>query len=275
MKVISLSSGSKGNVTLVITTKYNILIDVGLSMKKIDRLLMMSEGLTLDDIDLVFISHVHQDHLMSFNTIYNKYPHISFFMDTKLKQEVEAKLEKKYDRVVLIDKKVVGNDLIIENFELKHDAYCLGWKVTDISSGDSLVFVADNGSLWDKDIISKLINAEYYCIESNYDELSQYFDTTRNAILKRRVLGNKGHNSNLDAISLATKLIGERTKQVQFTHLSEHTNTPELALKTHLAYLEVWGKLEEWKHILISYGHQNEIVYLDRGKTHKEIRGVK
>ena len=59
MRVYSLGSGSKGNVTLVHSKGMNILIDVGLSMKRINEKLLMSEGIDLDDISLVLITHSH------------------------------------------------------------------------------------------------------------------------------------------------------------------------------------------------------------------------
>ena len=59
MRVYSLSSGSKANATLVHSKGMNILIDVGLSMKRINEKLLMSEGIDLDDISLVLITHSH------------------------------------------------------------------------------------------------------------------------------------------------------------------------------------------------------------------------
>ena len=57
MRVISLQSGSRGNVTLVQTNKYNILIDCGISGKRIDELLLINAGIDLHDIDFVFVTH--------------------------------------------------------------------------------------------------------------------------------------------------------------------------------------------------------------------------
>jgi len=59
VRVYSLFSGSKGNSTLVCTTKHNILIDCGTSMKKINEALMISEGIDLNDINLVLLTHSH------------------------------------------------------------------------------------------------------------------------------------------------------------------------------------------------------------------------
>ena len=62
MKISVLASGSSGNVTYVETEKHKVLIDAGLSGKKIETL-MNSIGRTLKDVDSLFVTHEHTDHL--------------------------------------------------------------------------------------------------------------------------------------------------------------------------------------------------------------------
>jgi metal-dependent hydrolase (beta-lactamase superfamily II) len=59
MEIVNLASGSKMNSTLIMTSKHNILLDVGGSLKSIENKLLMSEGLDMNDISLVLISHFH------------------------------------------------------------------------------------------------------------------------------------------------------------------------------------------------------------------------
>jgi ribonuclease BN (tRNA processing enzyme) len=179
------------------------------------------------------------------------------------------------DDIVVISEASKGEDLDITPIQLSHDAPSYGYMIGEHSTGETLVFIADTGSLWNKDTIEMIKDKEYYCIESNHSILEQYFDTTRDSMLKRRCLSNTGHMSNLQAIELACKVVGDKTKAVQFTHLSTHTNSEQLALKTHLAYLEVWSKYTDWKHIKISYANQENIIRLTDGLTHKEIRNVR
>ena len=61
MKISVLASGSSGNVTYVETEKHKVLIDAGLSGKKIETL-MNSIGRTLKDVDSLFVTHEHTDH---------------------------------------------------------------------------------------------------------------------------------------------------------------------------------------------------------------------
>ena len=267
MQIYSLASGSKGNCTLICTEKHNILIDVGLSMKKINEALLMSEGLTLDDVDIVLLSHSHIDHIQAVKTIYNKYKHIQF-ISNKITYDECNEVHK-----VIMDKDrfnfnssesfvdMYGNELMfIESFPLNHDKECQGYMIT--SNSESYVHIADNGKLWDKDIIEHLHNKKYYSIESNHDRTLQINDMKRHEGLKRRVLGAYGHTNNVDAMELAFKLIGDKTRSIVFNHLSDECNSLELASTTHNNLISIWGKKTEFKNIKIQYAEQERIIKL-------------
>lgn len=272
MTFYSLASGSGGNSTLIITETKNILIDVGLSMKKIEQGLMISEGFTLEDIDLILITHAHGDHIHSLLTIHNKYPHIKVLMHSSVYADVYEYFEKKRktvefkdDSLMLVDGLLSGNVLDIDLFNVKHDKNCYGWTIRE-HNGESLVFIPDNGMLAYKfkDIPQLQQPFDYYCIESNYDERLQYLDTKRDTLLKRRVLGAYGHSSNIEAISKLIFMldVSQNTivKGVMFTHLSKDCNSVELANEIHQAYIEVWGHKRLLKNVKITYALQDEVV---------------
>jgi len=167
-----------------------------------------------------------------------------------------------------------GKMFSLTAFKLHHDKECVGYMICCVATGDTYVHFADNGGIMDKDLYSLLGDKEYYSIESNYDVELTYF-SNRDSILKKRCLGYYGHSSNLQAIENVIKLVGEHTECVQFNHLSEETNSEELATKWHMEHLIIWNKLDLTKNIKFSYAKQNEIVPMDNGKTHKEIRGVR
>lgn len=282
MRVISLSSGSKGNVTYVGTDKFNMLIDCGLSGTKLDELLLINVGIDLNDIDLVFLTHAHSDHIMSFNKLYSKYPNIKFVVDRELKLVIEDVKKKKYDdsRFIFINRYTKGEHLNIGKVQLQHDTYCLGWIIEEVG-GDSLCFIADNGAYPYKLLEETLLQKPYtyYMIESNYSTEMTYLDKTRSPLLKKRCLGSFGHSSNVNAIDKFVRMLETQKehccKGVMFTHLSEETNNEELARSIHVSYLDVWSKLNLTKNIKISYAKQNVAVDIEDGKTHKEIRGVR
>ncbi len=264
MRVISLMSGSKGNCTLVVTEKYNLLIDVGGSAKKINEQLMISYGIDLDDIGIIFITHSsHIDHINSVKTILNKYEHIKFYCSEVVYNELNEHFKTILDenRFIISSLQSTGKSLDITPFKLNHDKECQGYMISE-HNGETYVHIADNGKLWDKDIIQALYNKEYYSIESNHDLTLQINDTKRHEGLKRRVLGVYGHTANHDAMELAFKLVGERTKGILFNHLSEHCNSVELASLTHDNLIGIWGKRTEFKNIKIKYALQDNIVEL-------------
>ena len=68
----SLSSSSSGNCLLVCSDNCNILVDVGISMKKINTELEKI-NLTLNDINAILVTHEHIDHCKALSTINRKY----------------------------------------------------------------------------------------------------------------------------------------------------------------------------------------------------------
>ena len=262
MRIYSLASGSKGNCTLIATQNINILIDVGLSMKSINEKLMISYGIDLEDIKLILISHSHIDHVSAVKTIYNKYPHIKFYCSEIVYDELNVQFNIKFDidRFIISSNHTNGSDINITPFELKHDKECQGYMICEKYTSETYVHIADNGKLWDKDIIELLHNKEYYSIESNHDLTLQILDKKRHEGLKRRVLGAYGHTSNVDAMELTFKLIGDNTKSIIYNHLSEECNSPKLASEIHQNLIAIWGKKTEFKNIKIQYAKQNEIV---------------
>ena len=258
MEVYSLFSGSSGNSTLVYTAKYNLLIDCGVSMKRLNEQLMIAKGIDLEDINYLVITHSHIDHIQSFKTIYNKHKHINFIVEDIVLDMISEHFNKFDWDMDRFDWK----PHIISPFELNHDVPCFGYSIKDETTNEEYVHFADNGAFWDKDMIEYLKGAEYYSIESNHDRTLQVLDNKRHEGLKRRVLSPFGHSNNYDAMQLAFKLVGENTKSILFNHLSDECNSIELATDIHQNMLAIFGKKTEFKNIKIQYGLKNVAVKL-------------
>ena len=275
MNAYTLFSGSRGNSALIVSKGINILIDVGTSLKKIEEKLLMSEGLGMEDINLILITHSHSDHIHSLYTIYNKYPHINILMDDALYLEVCEALSTKYkkqitldkDRITFVNGALKGKKLLIENFPVLHDRHCLAWSIKEvIDDKQSLLFIPDNGSWagWFKEIELIKFPYTYYFIESNYDETMQYLDNTRRTDVRRRALYSRGHSSNKDAMDKAVLFLetsnNENCKAIIFHHLSEECNTVDLARSFHEGYMDVWGKNTLFKGVKFYYATQDDIL---------------
>lgn len=78
MQVSVLASGSTGNVSLLTTRQHKILMDAGLSGKKIKNLLV-EVGVDINEIDMAFLSHDHSDHSSGLGGLMRRYPKIDAF----------------------------------------------------------------------------------------------------------------------------------------------------------------------------------------------------
>lgn len=222
MKVKVLASGSKGNVSLIICGETKILIDIGLSCLKVQRHLEKNH-LTLNDIDALFISHSHSDHIKGLETFIKK-TEIKVYIPKKMYHELSHIVP--IERCVFIEDQFKIGEIEIELIHTSHD--------TDFSVGyimqyhaKSLVHVTDTGYI-NRKYLKKMIDKNIYIIESNHDEV-MLMDGPYPRFLKERVISDRGHLSNKTTASYLKKLTTENTKYVVLAHLSEKNNTHDLA----------------------------------------------
>ena len=145
MKVCVLASGSKGNVTYVETNQHKLLLDIGTNVKYIKEKLLELEVL-IDDIDMVFISHIHDDHIKALEQFIKKY-HAKIYMTRAMIEELprEHKI-RVYDNLVLYDDDIYVDTLKVEVIKTSHDTKdSKGFILSE--SGKSLVYLTDTGYL--------------------------------------------------------------------------------------------------------------------------------
>lgn len=224
MKVIVLSSGSKGNVTYVETSKISFLIDIGMSTKYIEKSLLEHQ-IDLNKIKCVFITHTHIDHIGGLKTFIKKY-HPVVYLTLKMYEELKDVLEE----YVIIDKSYIIEDLEINVFKTSHDTPdSIGYVFN--SNDKSIVYVTDTGYINTKNY-NLMKNKDLYIFESNHDVKLLMDNDNYPYYLKQRILGDKGHLSNDDSSYYLSKLIGEKTKTIILAHLSEQNNDPIIAFET-------------------------------------------
>ena len=221
MKVSVLASGSKGNCTYIETNNTKVLIDLGMSNLYVEKKLI-SLGVNPDDINCIFITHTHTDHVAGLKVFIKKH-HPKIFLTTKMYDELHDILN---DYEILEDK-IVLDDLLVDYFKTSHDTDSVGYIFKN--NDKEIVYVTDTGYLNIKNL-KKLNNKDFYIFESNHDIELLMNNTHYPYQIKQRILGDKGHLSNIQCREYLKKIIGDRTKYIVLAHLSEQNNNPNIAL---------------------------------------------
>lgn len=231
MKIKVLSSGSKGNSTLVMTDNVKILIDVGMNYQYIEKELEKVEISPLD-VTHILITHTHSDHIKGLKTFLKKTGiHVSIPYD--MKEEMLEFIP--YDLIDFLEEDNNFLGLSVSLIHTSHDtASSVGFIINDEKS--SLVYVTDTGYI-NRKYLKKIGNKSVYIMESNHDE-EMLMEGPYPYYLKQRVLSDSGHLSNKMASKYLSTVVGEKTKYIILAHLSEKNNTEELAKETLTKKLE-------------------------------------
>ena len=231
MRVCTLASGSSGNCIYLGTGQTNILIDAGISCKRINDRLQEQIGITGQDIDAIFITHEHTDHIQGLDVFTRK-----FKTPVYTTQGTWPSIRDKFKNIdsdlycnISNNQSLHIDDFSFDIFGTSHDASdSIGLLV---SNKEKRLGVATDLGMLTSDIIETLKNSDALILEANYDP-GMLLRGKYPSFLKRRIAGPKGHLSNEEAAKGLLELIGERTKTVILAHLSQENNLPSLARKT-------------------------------------------
>ena len=202
MKIYSLSSGSKGNATLVVCDNFNILIDAGNTKKYLVNSLAKINK-SINDIDMVLVTHFHVDHCKSLNCFSNEIVY-------------SEKLEHKN---LAINNENNFYGISIRPFVLSHDEKCYGFQIKE--NGTTYTHISDTGYL-KNEYLELIRNSDYLYLEFNHD-IEMLRNSNRPSYVKKRILSDTGHLNNQDAaIALVKGAI--KLKEVMIAHISEEAN---------------------------------------------------
>lgn len=231
MNVSVLASGSKGNVTFIQTEQISFLIDLGPTCSYVEKKL---EELNIDphEIKAILITHTHSDHTKGLKIFLKKY-HPIVFLTEAMKKDLDEQFV--YDNYVLIEDDFDLEDAHVRIVKTSHDASDSNAYIVE-KGKTSVVYITDTGFI-NQRYFEVLKNRSVYIMESNHD-VEMLLKGRYPYQLRRRVLSDRGHLSNVDASNYLAKFIGENTKEIILAHLSEENNTKELALATLKGILE-------------------------------------
>ena len=223
----NLFSGSSGNCSLVETENTKILVDCGMSSKKIDEALKLKD-LSLKDINGIIITHEHSDHTKGLTTISKNYK-IPIYANEETFKNIKLDLSKTKKIKFKTNSDFEINDLKIHSFSIPHDAAdpC-GF---NIFHDDKKISIATDIGHITTPIFKALQGSDFLLLESNYEpemlRCSRY-----PYLLKKRIMGPNGHLSNEEAGTIINELIKYGVNNITLGHLSKQNNFPELAYQT-------------------------------------------
>ncbi len=232
---VSLNSGSNGNATIVRTHGTTLLVDAGLSGKRVQQR-MGEAGLDFREIDAILVTHEHTDHISGVGVIARRLK-VPVFM-TEGTAALADRLGKVEDlRIIEPNEDFEFGDFHIQPFSVSHDAaepvgYLMQANSTSVGICTDLGVVPHY-------IVEMLHNVDVLFFETNHDRNMMINDPypvddprRYSEELKKRILGAQGHLSNDDAANALLDIIGERTRHVLLSHLSANYNAPERAYHT-------------------------------------------
>ncbi|ALP88843.1 MULTISPECIES: MBL fold metallo-hydrolase [Clostridium] len=261
MVFCSLYSGSSGNSMFITSDRAKILIDAGLPGKKIDEALKAIDEET-KNIDGIFITHEHSDHIKGVGVISRKYD-IPIYANADTWSAMEGSLGKiKEHNIKVIDKRSVTEigDLNIKAFNIPHDASGpMGYTVSD---GKKNISVATDFGTFTREIYDNVKDSEVILLESNHDVNMLKFGPYPYQ-LKRRILSEIGHLSNDDCGNAIVELVKcGNNKKIILGHLSNTNNQPDLAYATVLDVLNDNGIKNNEDIILTMANRHNPSSYI-------------
>lgn len=232
MRLVSIASGSSGNCIYIGSDNTHILVDAGISNKRIEQGLN-EIGLKGNDINAVVITHEHSDHTKGLGVLARKYGVPIYGTKETLEEIGEMKYLGEYPRELFCpvrpDVEFTVGGLNIQPFSIDHDA--ANPVAYRVNHGRRNVAVATDMGHYDQYVIDHLQGLDALLLESNHD-VNMLETGPYPYYLKRRILGDHGHLSNENAGRLLNYVLHDHLKHILLGHLSKENNYEALAYET-------------------------------------------
>ena len=202
MRMMPIASGSSGNCIYLGTEDTHVLFDAGISRKRIEEGLNTA-GLSLKDIDAIFVTHEHIDHTKGLGVISRK-DGIPIYSTSGTIEGIE------------------------QISSLGNIAYTFTQKCAD---GKKKASVVTDLGYFDDYVVDNLTESDIMLVEANHD-INMLQVGPYPFYLKKRILGNKGHLSNETSGQLVNSLLHDKLKKIYLGHLSKENNYDKLAYET-------------------------------------------
>jgi len=256
MRFSILGSGSSGNAALIVTENARVLVDAGVSARRLGTLLG-ALGESLARIDAVFLTHEHGDHAAGINGL-RRFPHIRVFANDATARTVQAGLGFRPDWGIFeTGGRFRFRDLEIESFAVPHDAQDpVGFRFSNGRDGDllaprrSLAWLTDLGYA-PQNVRECIRECEVVVVEANHCPQMLQADARRPWSTKQRIAGRHGHLSNDAARELLAAVASPRWRRIYLAHLSRDCNT---RAAVELAFADVRTALDRCEFAVVGPG---------------------
>ncbi len=229
MRLLNIASGSAGNATYIGTDNTHILIDTGVTRKRMVEGLKKA-SLSLDDIDAILITHEHSDHIASLGVLERTREIPVYATPGTIEAVKNYSPHGKYDHEVLnaieADKEFRIKDINIRAMRIDHDAaepVCFRLD----GGGKSAAVVTDLGE-YNEYLIDGLKGLDMLMLEANHD-IRMLQTGPYPYPVKMRILGSGGHLSNEASGMMLSRLLHDEIKHIMLAHISRENNTRDIA----------------------------------------------
>lgn len=225
--VHTLASGSSGNALVILSGGTRILLDAGVSCRRIAASLA-ELGLGLGDLDAILITHTHTDHICGLRTLLKR-SDAPVWATARAGRDLCRRLPELEDRLCTAEPGVLFDlgSCAVTPIAASHDAPgACGYRL-DTADG-SVGVLTDTGCITDQ-ATELLPGVDLAVLEANHD-VETLCSGPYPYYLKQRILGLEGHLSNGDAAAFAVTLAERGASEIVLAHLSRENNTPAMAL---------------------------------------------
>lgn len=258
LTLTTLASGSSGNCALLSDGETHLLLDAGISCRRICTALA---GLNIPPESLagVLITHEHADHISGLSTLHKRF-RLPVYTSPGTARQLCYRIAALEDvvRTCAPGSSFTVGGLDVETFPISHDAAePMGFAV---SSGDRKAALVTDLGVVTQAVRDGMAGAQLVLVEANHDP-----DWVRSGrypyYLQARILGEKGHLSNEEGGALALSAVDGGARAVVLAHLSRENNTPQRAFDAVSAILSAHGAREPGLTLAVAPRDQTGPVY--------------
>lgn len=236
LEFCSFASGSSGNCYMIRNGSRAILIDAGISGKRILQGLEET-GTPLESVCGILVTHEHIDHVKSLPVLTKKLPHAAVYANENTWREISRPVAEDRQRLFVTDVPFEIGGMRVKSFPISHDAAePVGFSIYE---GEKQISLLTDSGCVSESIIREISEADLLLLEANHEKELLLFGRYPYS-LKQRILGDRGHLSNLTAGRCLCRIVKEKPKKrrVLLGHMSRENNTPEMAMQAVINTLE-------------------------------------